>query len=131
MKTTRRLALAFIVLAIAGYSGIAQAASFTKYDAAAFNKSLASGQAAIVHVHAEWCITCKRQMKPLGAELSKPAFNKVAAYRVDFDNDRDFLRKYRISSQSTILVFKNGKLINKAVGITDPDAIAGVVRTAL
>jgi len=133
--TYLRIAAPFIVgsvMALTGISsGIANAATVVKYNAASFNNALKKGKTVVVHVHADWCITCVRQEKPLKAELSKPAFSKVRAYQVNYDRDKAFLNKYRINSQSTILVFKKGRVVAKSVGQTSRGVISAVLRKAL
>jgi len=109
----------------------AQATTIVKYNAAAFNNALEKGKSVVVHVHAKWCITCVRQEKPLKVELSKPAFSKIIAYRVNFDTDKAFLQKYRINTQSTIMIFKKGQLVMKSVGQTNQGVIAAILRKAL
>lgn len=119
--------LALVLVAVT----TAEAGSIRSYNAAAFNAALKSGKSVVVHVHANWCITCKRQVKPLGAELAKGAFAKVAAFRVNYDRDQAFLNRYRVNTQSTILIFKKGRLVARSVGVTSRAAIAGVLKKAL
>jgi len=127
-KTFLPIAAAAMVLASVGS---ASAASFVDYSTKSFNKALSSGKTLVVHVHATWCSSCKRQLGPLKTELSKPAFSKVGAFRVNFDTDRDFLRKYRVNTQTTIMIFKKGKLIERSIGVTSAAGIRAVVAKAL
>jgi len=121
----------FVGAALAISVGAASAAGIVKYSTPSFTKALNKGKTIVVHVHAKWCITCVRQEKPLQTQLSKPAFSKVLAFRVNFDKDRDFLNKYRINTQSTIMIFKKGRLVGKSVGQTNPVAISAILQKAL
>lgn len=129
MSILRTIFAGFALMAMAITT--AQAGSIRSYSPTAFDAALKSGKSVVVHVHANWCITCKRQIKPLGAELAKGAYAKVAAFRVNYDKDRAFLNKYRVNSQSTILVFKKGRLVARSVGVTSRASIAGVLKKAL
>lgn len=117
--------------ALAITASVVSAAGIVKYNTPSFTKALNKGKTIVVHVHAKWCITCVRQEKPLNTELSKPAFSKVLAFQVNFDKDRDFLNKYRINTQSTIMVFKKGQLVGKSIGQTNPVAISAILQKAL
>ena len=108
----------------------AQAAGFRHYSASSFNADLYAGKTIIVHVHADWCSVCQRQIRPLRAALGHSSYSAVKAYRVNYDNDRAFLRKYRVRTQSTILIFKHKRLVARVSGITNPDAISRFVARA-
>ncbi len=89
---------------------------------------IAAGGPVFVHVTAPWCGTCKRQ-KPIVADLlSKPEFKNLKKIDVDFDSQGDVLKKFRVQTQATMLVFKGGKEVDRAIGMTDPEAIASFFR---
>lgn len=132
----RRTAVSLLpgALYLAGRAGTARAAAegpFTAYDAASFKALLASGAPIIVHVHAVWCPTCKAQMPTLLEMAADPAFGAVKFVRVDFDQDLDFLKAYRVPSQSFILVMKGGKEVTRFAGVTNPAQIRQKIGQAL
>jgi thioredoxin 1 len=101
----------------------ALAGSFQPYKKADFDKLVSSGQPVLVHVHADWCPTCKRQLTVLGPMLNDPANAKVAAVTVDFDKETAFKQANKIGGQSTLIVYKGGKEVARSVGATDAAAI--------
>jgi len=116
----RRLAFALIVTAALGLFSVAvSAAGFATYSAQSFDQALKSGAPVVVHVHADWCPTCRAQMPTLQSMSGDKQYDKVRFVRVNFDKDRDFLTTYKVASQSMILVFKGGKEVARFAGVTD------------
>ena len=86
---------------------------------------------ALVHVTAPWCETCQAQ-KPIVAELlAKPDFSTMKKFDIDFDSQKDILAELRVTTQSTMIVFKDGKEVDRQVGQTDPAEIEAFMRKAL
>ncbi len=106
------------------------AADFKPYNKVEFDKLVASGQPVLVHVHADWCPTCKRQLTVLGPMLKDAANAKVNAITVDFDTETAFKQANRIGGQSTLIAYKGGKEVARSVGVTDAAAIGGLVAQA-
>ena len=78
----------------------------------------------LVHVHADWCPTCKEQTK---------IFNKInnrnfSVIEVDFDKDKEFLEKNKIFKQSMLLAYQNGKEVKRVFGITKEDKIKKFIK---
>lgn len=109
----------------------AMAKPFAAYQAGNFPKLLASGAPLIVHVHADWCPTCRRQITILDNEFKTGKFNKVNAVRVNFDKDKQFLTDYRVTRQATIIVFRGGKEVTRLVYDTNEDRIRKTIEAAL
>ncbi|WP_246660270.1 thioredoxin family protein [Rhizobium sp. FKL33] len=93
--------------------------------------AIQAGGPVLVHVTAPWCETCQAQ-KPIVAELlDKPDFKTLRKVDVDFDSQKDVLAKLRVTTQSTMIVFKDGKEIDRQMGQTDPAEIEALFRKAL
>ncbi len=119
--------LLFAVAAFFAISAAASAADWQSYSPERFAAAQASGKPVIVHIHAVWCPTCKAQMPTLD-ELRQDAALKDAVFmRVDFDSQKDFLRAHRVSSQSTILIFKGEKEAARSVAETNRDRLRAMV----
>jgi thioredoxin 1 len=126
----RRAFLALVACALTGLG--AHAASGVKpYNKASFTEALGSADAVVVHVHADWCPVCRKQQPTIQSLAADPSMAKVQFVQVDFDNDRDFLKTYKVSSQSTILVFRGGKEVARLNGVTDPTQITQKLRAAV
>jgi len=127
MKTLFAKALLAAPVAALMMLAPAQAGSFQPYKKADFDKLVATGQPVLVHVHADWCPTCKRQLTILGPMLNDPANAKVTAVTVDFDKETAFKQANKVGGQSTLIVFKGGKEVARSVGATDSAAISGLI----
>ncbi len=93
--------------------------------------AIQSGGPVLVHVTAPWCETCQAQ-KPIVADLlAKPDFKPLKKIDVDFDTQKDVLAKLRVTTQSTMIVFKDGKEVDRQVGQTDPTEIEALFRKVL
>ncbi|MGL5734368.1 MAG: thioredoxin family protein [Beijerinckiaceae bacterium] len=104
---------------------------YDDYSPQAFERLLAARRSFIVHVHAEWCSACRMQEARLKTLLVDPAIRALPFVRVDFDRDGDFRRRYRVTAQSTLLVFKNGREVARSTGETAAGALQDMVMWAL
>ncbi|TCA02563.1 thioredoxin family protein [Rhizobium leguminosarum] len=96
-----------------------------------FAEASAAGVPVLVHVTAPWCEVCRAQ-KPVVAKLvGKGDFASMKKFDIDFDSQKDVLRKLKVQSQSTMVLFKNGKEIDRSVGVSDPAKIEAFLREAL
>jgi thioredoxin-like negative regulator of GroEL len=125
----RRIGFSLILLVLTAFS--ANAADIRPYEAARFEKAVASGNTVIAHVHADWCPVCKRQQNALAPLADGPLDGKADFFRVDFDSDNDFLQAHRVPSQSVIIIFKGGKEVDRLVGTTDAAEIEARLSAAV
>ncbi|MDW9619216.1 thioredoxin family protein [Sinorhizobium meliloti] len=96
-----------------------------------FDEAAAAGVPVLVHVTAPWCEVCQAQ-KPVVAKLvGSGDFASMKKFDVDFDSQKDALQQLRVQSQSTMVLFKNGKEIDRSVGVSDPAEIEAFLRKAL
>lgn len=126
----RRTVLVALALAAAPFGLQAQTAAVTPFTQAAFDAARAQGPV-ILHVHAAWCPTCRRQEPVLDRIAADPAFRGVRVMRVDFDAETAFRAANRIPGQATILVFKGGAEVARATGTVDPAQIRALADRAL
>ncbi|MFY8114900.1 MAG: thioredoxin family protein [Rhabdaerophilum sp.] len=106
------------------------ATGFLEYKKPAFEAALKGAKPVLVHVHADWCPTCKRQQVVFNELAKTPEFGKLVAFTVDFDMDAEFKSAYNIRNQSVILVFKGGKEVARSGGVTDKMQIAALIAEA-
>ncbi|MBI3901906.1 MAG: thioredoxin family protein [Nitrosomonadales bacterium] len=101
------------------------------FDQARFDQLLKEGKPVLVAIHADWCSTCRAQDVFLKELLSAPPYNKFQVLRVDFDKQKKVVRSFKVQWQSTLIVFKNGKEIERSTSDTDKDSVALMLRKAL
>ena len=75
-----------------------------------------SGQPVLVDFWAEWCMPC-RMLTPTIEKLAKDYAGKVKIGKLDTDANRDVAVKYSINAIPTVILFKNGQVAQKFVGL--------------
>lgn len=86
------------------------------------------GKPILVHVHASWCPTCKVQ-DPIIHELTQSSdLKNLKVLELDFDSQKDIVRQFKVTMQSTLIVFKGDKEVGRSVGDTKKDSIANLLR---
>ena len=102
-----------------------QAQARQPYDAKTFEEAQAAGRTVLVHVHASWCPTCRRQ-EPTVERLQKENPD-LLVYVVDFDSDKAALKRFGVTTQATLILFKGAKEVGRLVYDADADRIAALV----
>ena len=81
------------------------------YNQQVFENLISQGKTVIVHIHADWCGTCKAQDVQINAAMNAAEFKDVTFLEVDYDGQRKSVTFFKAKIQSTIIIFKNGKEI--------------------
>ncbi|MBL1256417.1 MULTISPECIES: thioredoxin family protein [unclassified Methylocystis] len=127
MTMLRNIIFAFLALAALVQPASAEQA----YTTSAFSAAQQAGKGIIVHIYAPWCPTCRAQEPILHKLEADPKFSGVESFRVDFDGQKDAVRAFKATSQSTIIVFKGAQEVGRSVGETSPKAIGELLDKAL
>ena len=77
---------------------------------------LQSDQPVLVDFWAEWCMPC-RMLAPTIEKLAKDYAGRVKIGKIDTDPNRDVSLKYQISAIPTVILFKDGQVAQKFVGL--------------
>jgi thioredoxin 1 len=85
-------------------------------DANFETEAMQAGQPVLVDFWAEWCGPC-RAIAPMIDELATNYAGKAKVGKVDIDSNRDLALRFGIQSIPTILLLKDGEVVNKWVGM--------------
>ena len=75
-----------------------------------------SDQPVLVDFWAEWCMPC-RMLAPTIDKIAEAYVGKVKVGKVDTDSNREVAMKYQINAIPTVILFKNGQVAQKFVGL--------------
>ncbi|MDO9257306.1 MAG: thioredoxin [Bacteroidales bacterium] len=74
----------------------------------------------LVDFWAAWCMPCK-MMAPVLNETAEALGNTAQIAKLDVDSNRESSAKYGVRSIPTLILFKNGKEVNRFVGVKTKD----------
>ena len=77
---------------------------------------LKSDKPVLVDFGAEWCGPC-RTLGPIIEELATEYEGRVVVGKVDVDNNQEFTAKYGVRNIPTVLMFKDGEVVGRQVGV--------------
>lgn len=81
----------------------------------------------LVDFWATWCGPCK-MIAPIVKGIADEYDGKILVGKVNVDEEPDLTMQYNVSSIPTLMVFKNGQLVNKAVGYREKDEILKMLK---
>ena len=84
---------------------------------------LKSDKPVVVDFWAEWCGPCK-MLGPTIEELSKDFEGQVVVGKVDVDANQDFASQYGVRNIPTVLIFQNGEVVGRQVGVAPKQTYA-------
>lgn len=91
---------------------------------------LKSDKPVLVDFWAVWCGPCK-MLAPVVSELSADFEGKAVVGKVDVDANQEFASKYGIRNIPTVLVFKDGEVIGRQVGVAPKKAYEDLINGAM
>jgi len=85
-----------------------------------------SGGLVVVDCWAAWCAPC-RMISPIIDDLAKEYAGKILFGKLNVDLNRKIPMEYQIMSIPTILIFKDGKLVDRIIGARPRKALESAI----
>jgi len=101
------------------------------FDAAAFAEAQKAGKPIFVAIHASWCPICKAQAPILSELMADSKFKDLVYFTIDFDSQKDLVRRFRAQQQSTLISFKGDKEQGRSVGDSNRASISDLLNLTL
>lgn len=87
---------------------------------------LHSDKPVLFDFYANWCGPCQMLM-PVINEVAEEMSDKVVVGKVNIDDQMELAGKYGVSTIPTLMVFKDGKPVTRAVGYMPKENIVGLL----
>ena len=84
---------------------------------------LKSDKPVLVDFWAEWCGPC-RMLGPIIEDLSDDLADKAIIGKFDVDSNQQFAAQFGVRNIPTVLVFKDGEMVNRQVGVAQKSVYA-------
>lgn len=94
-----------------------------------FDSFVASG-ITLVDFHANWCGPCK-MLAPILDEVAKSMEGKSQIAKVDIDNAQKTAASFNVTSVPTLILFKDGKEVNRTVGLKEQEDLEEFISKAI
>jgi thioredoxin 1 len=127
----RRHLLGALALTATLAFGTASAMDKKPFDQKAFEAAQAAGKPILVEVHAPWCPVCKAQAPTLAKLRNDVKFKNLVSFNVDFDSQKDLLKKFNVQKQSTLIVFKGKQEVGRSTGDSNAGSIEALVAKSI
>ena len=100
----------------------------TTFKKELFDKAQAEGKVVIVSSWIKYCSSCASQMKVL--DKAKNDFNNIEYFAFDVTN-KEIAEFFDVQYQTTLLIFKDKKLVYRSIGETTKDLIYKAIQSSI
>ena len=76
----------------------------------------------IVDFYADWCGPC-RKLSPIMEEIEQELSDKVKFTKINTDENIEAAKEYQVSGLPTLLMFKDGQVVERMVGLMPKNSI--------
>ena len=87
---------------------------------------LQSDKPVLIDFYADWCGPCK-MLSPIVDEVAEENTD-IKVVKINVDNAQDLAMKYQVMSIPTLVVIKDGKEVNRSVGLIDKEDVISLIK---
>ena len=91
---------------------------------------LKSDKPVMVDFWAAWCGPC-RMVGPIIDQIGEDYGDKAVVGKVDVDANQEFAAKYGVRNIPTVLIFQNGEVVGRQVGVAPKNAYTDAIDALL
>ena len=100
----------------------------TTFSKKLFDKAQSDGKVVIVSSWIKYCTSCASQMKVLNK--AKNEFDNIEYFTFDVTN-KEIAKFFDVQYQTTLLIYKNSKLVYRSIGETSKDIIYKAIKSSI
>lgn len=131
MLTRRHVLGAMAALSAPAGATPAFASTAAQFDPQAFEAAQAAGKPILLDVSARWCSVCRSQAVVLERVTAAGRFKRLVRFNVDFDSQKDVLKRFGVQFQSTLIVFKGKDEMGRSTADTSEAGIEKLLLRAI
>lgn len=80
----------------------------------------------LVDFWAEWCRPCRMQA-PIVENIAVEMKDQLKVGKLDIDHNKAIPQRYQVMNIPTMLLFKDGKVVERIVGLTDKNSLLNYI----
>ena len=100
----------------------------TTFSKELFDKAQSDGKIVVVSSWIKYCTSCASQMKVLNK--AKNEFDNIEYFTFDVTN-KEIAKFFDVQYQTTLLIYKNSKLVYRSIGETSKDIIYKAIKSSI
>lgn len=94
-----------------------------------YKKQISTG-ITLIDFWAPWCMPCKIQ-GPIVSEVADLMVDKASICKLNIDENKRAAAEFGVRSIPTIIIFKDGKIVDKLVGVKSKSVLVKSLKTAM
>jgi thiol-disulfide isomerase/thioredoxin len=95
------------------------AGEVVKFTEARFEQLKSEDASILIDVYATWCPTCRQQKAVIEKYLEQNPKSDLTVLKVDFDDQKKWVKHFKAFRQSTLIMYKGDKEIDRSIAETN------------